>query len=123
MYSERLMEEFFNPDNFGVIKGASGVGKVVSDVGSEIIKIYIMVEEGKVTEATYQAFGGPVLIACANVAVKQIVGKEVKSLAKFQASDITSVVGEIPEDKQYLLQAVVSAVKGAEINYKNKQGK
>ena len=82
-----------------------------------------MVEEGKVTEATYQAFGGPVLIACANVAVKQIVGKEVKSLAKFQASDITSVVGEIPEDKQYLLQAVVSSVKGAEINYKNKQGK
>ena len=123
MYSERLLEEFYNPDNFGVIKGASGVGKVVSDVGSEIVKVYIMVEDGKVTEATYQAFGGPVLIACANVAVKQIVGKDVKSLSKFQASDIVSVVGEIPEDKQYLLQAVVSAVKGSEINYKNKQGK
>ena len=41
MYSERIMEEFYNPQNYGVIKGASGVGKVVSDIGSEIIKIYI----------------------------------------------------------------------------------
>ena len=37
MYSNKIMEEFYNPENYGVIKGASGVGKVVSDVGSEII--------------------------------------------------------------------------------------
>ena len=41
MYSEIIMKEFYNPQNYGVIKGASGVGKVVSDIGSEIIKIYI----------------------------------------------------------------------------------
>ena len=43
MYSNVIMEEFYNPQNYGVIKGASGVGKVVSDIGSEIIKIYISV--------------------------------------------------------------------------------
>ena len=41
MYSDRIMNEFYNPQNFGVIKGAHGVGKVVSDIGSEIIKIFI----------------------------------------------------------------------------------
>lgn len=123
MYSERLMEEFYNPDNFGVIKAASGVGKVVTDIGNEIIKIYILVEDGKITEATYQAFGGPVAIACANVAVKLIAGKAVSTLKNFQATDITAVLGEIPEDKAYLLNAVVSAVRGSEINYKNKQAR
>ena len=44
MYSTKLMNEFLEPKNYGVIKGASGVGKVVSDIGSEIVKIYIKVE-------------------------------------------------------------------------------
>ena len=39
MYSQRIMEEFYNPQNYGVIKGASGVGKVTSAIGNEIIKI------------------------------------------------------------------------------------
>ena len=51
MYSEKILNEFYNPANFGVIKGASGVGKVTLDIGTEIIKIYIKVEEEKVIEA------------------------------------------------------------------------
>ena len=43
MYSNVIMEEFYNPQNYGVIKGASGVGKVTCDVGNEIIKIFIKV--------------------------------------------------------------------------------
>ncbi|MBQ4541433.1 MAG: iron-sulfur cluster assembly scaffold protein, partial [Clostridia bacterium] len=51
MYSNKIMEEFYNPQNYGVIKGASGVGKVTSDVGSEIIKIFIKVEKDKIVDA------------------------------------------------------------------------
>ena len=65
MYSEKIMEEFYNPKNFGVIKGASGVGKVTSDIGSEIIKIFISVEDNKIKDAEFQTFGGVVAIAIA----------------------------------------------------------
>ena len=50
MYSNQIMEEFYNPTNFGVIRGASGVGKVVCEEGDEILKIYIVVENDKITE-------------------------------------------------------------------------
>ena len=75
MYSNVIMEEFYNPQNYGVIKGASGVGKVVSDIGSEIIKIYISVENGKVVDAQFQTFGGVVAIACSSIATKLMIGK------------------------------------------------
>ena len=52
MYSNKIMEEFYNPQNYGVIKGASGVGKVTSDVGSEIIKIFIKIFMTNVTKKT-----------------------------------------------------------------------
>ena len=50
VYSERVLEEFFNPQNVGVIKGASGKGKVVSPIDREIMKIYIQVEDGVVVD-------------------------------------------------------------------------
>ena len=51
MYSSRVLEEFYNPEHYGVIKGAHAVGKVVSDIGSEILKIFITVEGDKVAAA------------------------------------------------------------------------
>ncbi|MBE5756102.1 MAG: iron-sulfur cluster assembly scaffold protein, partial [Clostridiales bacterium] len=58
MYSNAIMNEFYNPKNFGVIRGANGVGKVVCDIGNEIIKIFITVEGDKITAAEFQTFGG-----------------------------------------------------------------
>lgn len=42
MYSNKIMEEFLNPKNYGVIRGASAVGKVSSDEGGEIIKFILV---------------------------------------------------------------------------------
>ena len=77
MYSNQIMEEFYNPTNFGVIRGASGVGKVVCEEGDEILKIYIVVENDKIVQAEYQTFGGVVAIALTSFANKFILGKSI----------------------------------------------
>ena len=120
MYSNVIMEEFYNPQNYGVIKGASGVGKVVSDIGSEIIKIYISVENGKIVDAQFQTFGGVVAIACSSIATKMMIGKSVNDITKITAQNILDVIGEVPEVKMYIVQAVVNAMHGAVLNYENK---
>lgn len=120
MYSNKIMEEFLNPKNSGVIKGASGVGKVVSDVGSEIVKIYIKVEGGKVAEAQFQTYGGVVAIALSSLTTEIIVGKTVKELEKFSANDLLKVSGDIPDEYFYVAQLVASAVKKSVTNYYNK---
>lgn len=123
MYSNRIMEEFYNPENYGVIKGASGVGKVVSDVGSEIIKIYIKVEGDRVTEAQYQTYGGVVAIACTNIATKLIMGKSLTAIRRMNENSILEITGEIPENKMYIVTLVVNAMHSAVDSYYNKSAR
>ena len=120
MYSKKILNEFLEPKNYGVIRGASGVGKVVSEVGSEIIKIYIKVEGNKVTEAQFQTYGGVVAIALTSFATSWIQEKTISELEKFTAADLTKLSGEVPEEKSYLVNAVVNAVKKAANSFKNK---
>lgn len=123
MYSEKILNEFYNPENYGVIKGASGVGKVTSEIGNEIIKIYIKVEDEKVVEATFQAFGGVVAIACGSIAAKLINGKAVSSLSKFTVNDLLAVTGKIEDEKMYIVHSVVNAVRLAGESYYNRSAK
>ena len=123
MYSNRIMEEFYNPQNYGVIKGASGVGKVTSDVGSEIIKIFIKVEKDKIVDAQFQTFGGVVAIACSSIATTLMIGKSLKEIRNITANSILEIVGEVPENKMYIVQAVVSAIYGSVDSYFNKSAK
>ena len=123
MYSNKIMEEFYNPQNYGVIKGASGVGKVTSDVGSEIIKIFIKVEDDKIIDAQFQTFGGVVAIACSSIATTLMVGKTLRQVRNITTNTILEIVGEIPENKMYIVQAVVSAIYGSVDSYFNKSAK
>ena len=121
MYSSRVLEEFYNPEHYGVIKGAHAVGKVVSDIGSEILKIFITVEGDKVAAAEFQAFGGVVAIACTSVANNLMIGKKLADIKKLNVNNILEVLGEIPENKMYLAQALLLKTIKTKINlYKRK---
>ena len=123
MYSNVIMEEFYNPQNYGVIKGASGVGKVTSDVGSEIIKIFIKVEDEKIVDAEFQTFGGVVAIALSSFATKLMIGKTLKQVRGITAASLLEVAGEVPENKMYVVQAVVSSIHASVDSFYNKSAK
>ena len=123
MYSNVIMEEFYNPQNYGVIKGASGVGKVTSAIGNEIIKIFIKVEKETIVDAEFQTFGGVVAIAASSIATKLMIGKNLKQIRNITAGSILEITGEIPENKMYIIQAVVSAVHASVDSYFNKSAK
>ena len=43
-YSEKVLDHFYNPRNVGVIKGASGMGKVNDSACGDIIRLYVQIE-------------------------------------------------------------------------------
>jgi len=110
MYSNAIMSEFYNPKNFGVIRGANGVGKVVCDIGNEIIKIFITVEGDKITAAEFQTFGGVVAIALTSFANDLMIGKTLKEASKISTTDIMKLAESVPENRMYLVHAVVNCV-------------
>ena len=113
MYSNQIMEEFYNTECYGNMRGASGVGKVVCSEGDEIIKIFIVVEKNTITQAEFQTFGGVVAIALTSFANRFILNKSVDAARKIVVNDILKMAGEIPENRMYLAHAVVACARMA----------
>lgn len=122
MYKEELLNEFYNPQNVGVIRGANAVGKIVNKENGEIMKLYLVVENGKIAQAEFQTFGCPVSIACTSVVTRLIIGKTLEEAVKVSVKEIKAELGnEIPEGKEHSFKMAEKLVKKAAKNYEKKQ--
>ncbi len=124
MYSQKVLEIFYNPTNYGVIKGANGVGKIVDDTCGEILKIYITVENNKVTDAQFQTFGSPALISATCVATNLMIGKTLNECNAITSTKILEELGgELPDNKRYVCPLAEAVVKSAVASYYKKLNK
>ena len=121
-YTEALLNEFYNPTNVGVIKGASAVGKVVDDESGEIFKIYLSVDKNKVVDAKFQTYGCVPSIACSSVATRIIIGLTLEEIsANITAGLIVKELGgKLPESKKRSAELAERAVKNAVKNFYKK---
>ncbi len=117
MYNEKITQILQNPSNVGIIKGANAVGKANSDVCSDIIRFYLMIENGVVTEAKFKTFGGSALIAVASITTELVIGKTVDEILNFDTNEILHVLGALPNRKSYCLGLVKQALQNAIEDY------
>ncbi|MBQ6891993.1 MAG: iron-sulfur cluster assembly scaffold protein, partial [Clostridia bacterium] len=53
LYSEKVMDHFLHPRNVGVIEDADGVGEVGNAKCGDIMKIFLKIDDGVVTDAKF----------------------------------------------------------------------
>lgn len=121
MYSKKLLEEFFNPVNVGVIKGADAVGKIKDRGCGDIVKIYISVKNDKVADVKFQTYGSTVAIAATSVSTKLIMGKTFDEVYAVNADQLKAELGGVvPKEKLYALTLVENAIHMALNSYLKK---
>ena len=119
MYNDEILKEFYSPENVGVIKGASAVGKIVSPVCGEIVKIYISVEENQIVDATFQVFGCPATIAGTSKVTKWLKGKTIEEANSLTEKEVWSFLGgSLPEMKEYIPSLIIDTVKDLVEDYR-----
>ena len=117
MYNPKILEILQNPSNVGILRGANAIGKAQSEICSDILKFYLLIEDGVVTEARFKTFGGATLIAVASVTTDLIIGKTVDEVLSFDTNDILREIGELPNKKSYCLNLVSQALMNAVEDY------
>jgi nitrogen fixation NifU-like protein len=70
MYSEKVMEHFQNPRNVGEIEDADGVGEIGNPVCGDIMKLYIKVDNNRITDAKFKTFGCGAAIATSSMVLR-----------------------------------------------------
>lgn len=122
MYNKKVMGIFQNPSNIGELKGTDvGAGVAVNSVFGETVKIYIKVENDKVIDAKFKAFGNVATIACSSMATELVLGQTLEELKEYKADDVRKVLGGIPSTKEYSITLVKEAVVDAVNDYNKKQ--
>ena len=120
MYNEKVINEFTCPKNVGEIKDADGVGKVGNAKCGDIMKIFLKIDNGIVTDAKFQTFGCAAAIATSSVATELIRGKTIDDALKITNKDVVKMLDELPAQKVHCSVLAEEAIKAAVENYLGK---
>ncbi len=122
LYSEKVMDHFRNPRNLGSIENADGVGEAGNAVCGDIMKIYLKVDDGIITDVKFETFGCGSAIASRSMATEMIKGKSVKDALKLSNKAVTEALDGLPAHKLHCSVLAEEAVQAAVRDYCEKHG-
>lgn len=121
-YSEKVIDHYTNPRNVGKIENASGVGEAGNPVCGDIMKIYLKIEDGVITDAKFRTFGCGAAIATSSISTQMIIGKTVDEALHLKNGDVVKALDGLPPVKIHCSLLAEEAIRAAIADYLRKQG-
>lgn len=121
LYSKKVIEHFQNPQNVGEIEGPSGVGTVGNPSCGDIMKMYIKVEDGIITDIKFKTFGCGAAIATSSITTMMVKGKTIDEAEKLTRNDVADALGGLPPIKMHCSNLATDALKAAIEDYRAAQ--
>lgn len=124
VYSDKVKDHFMNPRNFLFGDESQfdydAVGTVGNPVCGDQMKMYIKVEDNKITDARWKTYGCASAIASTSALSEMIKGKTIDEALKIDAKAIDDYLGNLPKHKFHCSilghEALAEAVKEYEKN-------
>ena len=120
LYSDKVMDHFNNPRNVGEISDADGVGEVGNPKCGDIMKMYIKVKDGVITDVKFKTFGCGAAIATSSMATELIKGKTLKEALKLTNRDVINMLDGLPPQKIHCSVLAKESIESAIRDYCNK---
>ena len=98
LYSDKVMDHFTHPRNVGEIPDADGVGEVGNPKCGDIMKIYLKIDDGIVTDAKFNTFGCGAAIATSSMATELIKGKPVSEAMKLSNKAVVEALNRLGDE-------------------------
>ena len=122
LYSEKVMDHFRNPRNVGEILDADGIGEVGNAKCGDIMRMYIKVIDGIITDVKFMTFGCGSAIATSSIATEMIKGKSIDEALELSNQAVVEALGGLPAHKIHCSVLAEEAVKAAVKDYYDKHG-
>ncbi len=122
VYSEKVLDHFSNPRNVGEIKDADGVGEVGNAKCGDIMKMYLKIDKGIVTDVKFKTFGCGAAIATSSMATELIKGKSIDEILKLTNKAVVEALDGLPAVKVHCSILAEQAIKAAVSDYYRRRG-
>ena len=122
MYTEQVMEHFMNPRNMGEMENADGIGEVGNAKCGDIMRMYLKIENGIITDCKFKTYGCASAIATSSIATEMIKGHSIDEAVALSNKAVVEALGGLPAHKIHCSVLAEQAVKAALADYYTKQG-
>jgi nitrogen fixation protein NifU and related proteins len=113
MYSAKVLEHFENPRNVGEMSDATARGEAANPVCGDLLHLYIKVDDGKITRATFKVHGCPPSVSAGSALTEIITGLTVDEARKLAPQDITRALEGLPPNKEHCSVLAIDALRVA----------
>ena len=122
LYSDKVMDHFQHPRNVGKIDDADGIGEVGNAKCGDIMRMYIKVKDGVITDCKFNTFGCGSAIATSSMATELIKGKPISEALELSNKAVVEALDGLPAHKIHCSVLAEEAVRAAVKDYYDKNG-
>ena len=122
LYSDKVMDHFQHPRNVGKIDDADGIGEVGNAKCGDIMRMYIKVEDGVITDCKFNTFGCGSAIATSSMATELIKGKPISEALELSNKAVVEALDGLPAHKIHCSVLAEEAVRAAVKDYYDRNG-
>ncbi len=122
LYSEKVLDHFSNPRNVGEIEDANGVGEVGNAKCGDIMKMYLKIDSGIISDVKFKTFGCGAAVATSSIATELIKGKTIEEALKLTNKAVVEALDGLPAVKVHCSVLAEQAIKSAIGDYYKRQG-
>jgi nitrogen fixation NifU-like protein len=123
MYSDKVMEYFRNPHNYGRMENPDAVGKVGNLVCGDVMWLYLKIESDVIKDIKFETFGCTAAIATSSMITDLAKGKTIEEALKITNQRVADSLGGLPPVKMHCSVLAAEALNEAVYEYltKNKR--
>jgi nitrogen fixation protein NifU and related proteins len=110
MFSEILLEHFRHPHNAGDLPGATATVEVTNPVCGDVLRLSVLVADGRIAAARFKAQGCTAAIASSSVLTDLLAGKSAAEARCITPEEISQALGGLPPATFHAAQLCADAV-------------
>ena len=114
-FSKKVINEYRNPSNIGVIEKPDAVGKIKGPCG-DTMQIMLKIGNGRIADVSFWTDGCGTSIACGSMLTKIIKGKKIREIYDITSEELNDALDGLPENH---VHCTVLAVNTLRKNIKN----
>ncbi len=99
VYSRRVIDHFRSPRNMRAMADANGQGRAINKACSDVVHIFIKVEDGVVADISFKSQGCVACIAAASMTTELAMGATVDKAYALDKADIIDALEGMPPPK------------------------
>ena len=122
LYTETVMDHFLHPRNVGENENADGIGEVGNAKCGDIMKMYLKVDDGVITDVKFETFGCGSAIASSSMATEMVKGKTIEEALAISNKQVVEALGGLPAHKLHCSVLAEESIKAAVKDYYDRNG-